>query len=345
MPIKLRRYLLNAAAVSALAVSAQATLAGERAPTQPALSAAEGVALSSFSLQAEEEQPVFEQTDITVTEEESPGCPFSMDVTYYLFSDYIFRGINFSEYGTEGREKLNHQMTTDMSFDIARMFNRPAGQWGTFTFSTFFEWYAAQKRIDPEHGGQNLQEVDYVLAWSYDIEPIATNLTLGYTFYAFPNAKGLNTSEWFLGLEHNDAWMWKWLFPNNEDGVLNPSFTFAQDVGVADGGCWMELGISHDFELFENFTLTPEATLAIDHRYLDPLLGTGKDGSTRLAYIQYGLTGAYDLTPILKLPDWAGSMTIAGFLYFNDALGNPEEHGLIQDEFFGGMSIGWSWGG
>lgn len=300
---------------------------------------------SSFALQPGEDETAAERVEITTFEEEKPACPASFDVTYYLYSDYIFRGINFSEYGTEGREKLNHQMTTDMSFDLGKMFGQPAGQWGTVSFGTFFEWYGAQKVLDPEHGGQNLQEVDYVLSWSYDIEPIATGLTLGYTFYTFPNAKGINTSEWFFSLAHNDAWMWRWLWPNNEDGVLNPSFFFAQDVDIADGGCWMEFGLSHAFGLFDNFTLTPEVVFAVDHRWLDPVLGTGRPGATRLAFVRYGLSGAYDLTPMLHLPDWAGSVSLAAFLYFSDALGNIEDNDLIQDEFYGGMSIGWSWGG
>ena len=32
------------------------------------------------------------------------------------------------------------------------------------------------------------------------------------------------THEWWVLFEHNDAWMWDWLWPGNEDGVLNPSF-------------------------------------------------------------------------------------------------------------------------
>ncbi|UCG17274.1 MAG: hypothetical protein JSV19_04425 [Phycisphaerales bacterium] len=293
-----------------------------------------------------EPEPVHETTQVaTFEQDEGPGCPFSFDIKYHLLSDYVFRGMNLSEYRGEGREKLNHQMTMDMSFDIAQMFGRPKGQYGTFTFGTFFEWYGAQKSLDPIRGGQNLQEVEYILSWAYDIEPIATTFTLGWTFYAFPNAKTKNTNEWFFSLEHNDAWMWKWLLPDNEKGVLNPSFLFAQDVDATGGGCWMELGVHHDFPLFENFTLTPSVIATIDHRYLNPLLETGSGGATRFAYVQYGLTGTYDLTPVLHLPDWAGCVTVSGFLYFNDALGNPEDNGIIQDEFFGGMSVGWSWGG
>ena len=74
-------------------------------------------------------------------------------------------------------------------------------------------------------------------------------------------------------------------------------------------------------------------------------MGTGHHGSTQLAYLQYGLTGAYDPAPALGLPEEAGAVTLSGFLYFNDALGNLEDHGVIRDEFYGGMSIGWAVGG
>jgi len=318
---------------------------GGTAAAQDTVTLAKNAAFSSFSLQPDENgsETVVEKTQIT-TIEEGPASPFSFDITYYLYSDYVFRGINFSEYPGEGREKPNHQMTTDISVDLGMLFGQEPGTCGTFTFGTFFEWYAMQKKIDPEKGGHNLQEVDYVLSWAYDIEPIATTFTLGYTFYAFPNAKSINTQEWWFSLEHNDAWMWAWLFPNNEDGVLNPSFFFAQDVEAADGGCWMEFGISHDFELVENFTLTPGMVLAVDHRWMEPIMDAG-DGATQLAYIQYGLNAAYNLAPVLQLPDWMGDVTLSGFLYFNQALGNLEDNGRIQDEFFGGMSLGWSFGG
>lgn len=296
---------------------------------------AESLAFSSFMLQPEEETQL-ERTETTTFEEVSSGSPFSFDVTYYLYSDYIWRGINLSEYGGEGRERLNHQMTFDVSFDIASAFGQAEGQYGTFSFGTFIEWFAGQKALDPLNGGQNAQEFDYVLSWSYDIEPIATTLTLGWIYYGFFNATDANTHEWYFSLEHDDAWMWQWLFPGNQDAVLNPSFTYYQDIGTF-GGSWMELGISHDFALFENFTLTPEILFSIDHRYME--------SSTHFATIQYGLTGAYDLTPVIHLPDWAGAMTLSGFLYFSDAVGTLEDNDILQDEFYGGVSIGWSWGG
>ncbi len=288
----------------------------------------------SLSLQAEEGGS--EVTEVTVTEEGASALSF--DLTYSLYSDYVWRGINLSEYAGEGREKPNHQLDVSAEIDIGLLFGNEAGLCGTFTMGTWFEWYGAQKQLDPVSGGQNLQEIDYYLTWAYDIEPIATKFSLGYIFYTFANAKVANTQEWWFGLEHNDAWMWKGLWPDNEDGVLNPSFALYHDVGVGAGSSvWMEIGLSHEFDLCPNLTMTPSWTLGIDHGFHHYFAGANQH-STRLANMLWGLDMTYDVTELLHMP--AGSVALSGFLYFSDALGNPEDNGLIQDEFFGGMSVG-----
>jgi len=52
---------------------------------------------------------------------------------------------------------------------------------------------------------------------------------------------------------------------------------------------------------------------------------------TTIVGVSLSCTAAYALSPVLRLPDWAGTITISGFLYFNDALGNAEDSGTIQD--------------
>ncbi|MGB2984757.1 MAG: hypothetical protein WBE26_02650 [Phycisphaerae bacterium] len=298
--------------------------------------------LSGSQAVAQEEETTYERTDVT-TVEESSDSPFSFDLTYALYSDYIFRGINRSEYAGEGREKPNHQLDVSMSIDLGPLWGQDPGTCGTFGFGTWFEWYAAQKKLDPVDGGQNLQEVDYYLSWSYDVEPIATTFSLGYTFYTYPNAKAGNTSEWSLALDHNDAWMWKWLWPDNDKGILNPSFLFVQDVDVGAGNAiWMEIGLSHEFAMFPNVTMTPSWTLGIDHDYYHHFAGDPHKNTFRFANMLWGLDITYDMTELLRIPEGWGSVAMSGFLYFSDALGNAEDNGIIQDEFFGGMSVGWS---
>lgn len=289
-------------------------------------------------------EPIAERVEVEAAEEvEEAGGPLSFGLSYAIYSDYIFRGVNFSEYDGEGRERLNHMLDVSLGYDL--------GDFGSIGLGAWFEWFAGQAKIDPDRGGQNLQEVDYYITWSYSIEQIATDLTLGYTYYLFPNlahtlrqdrAKGNNnddrTQEYSISLEHNDAWMWKWLFPDNEDGVLNPSFLFAHDVGALPG-VWMEFGLGHEFTIpgVDNLTISPSWKLMVDGDYWS-------DGF-KLAGDQWTLGIEYDLTPLLQLPKWAGSLSIGGDLSFFNAFGNMQDDGTLQDEFYGGVSVNWSWGG
>ncbi len=320
-----------------------ATLAGPRTARadqpgwlelNPARQAADADVPSGFTLAQEEKTEAPSDVTVeetTVVEEEESSLPFSLSLNYYLYSDYVYRFVNYSEYGTEGREKPNHQVTTD--------FNVELGDFGKIGFATFFEWYAAQKQVaaDPEKGGANIQEIDYTIYWSYAIEAIYTNLTLGYTFYTFPNAKSFNTSEWYLLFAHNDAWLWKGLFPENEDGVLNPTFLLVHDWDEI-GGVWMEFGLSHTFDVFENFTITPGWLVAIDAGYY-------RDDHVRFAGDRWSLIMAYDLGSLMQIPEWAGALSITGELYWNNPWGNVEDTGIAQDVFWGGMGVHWSWPG
>ncbi|MEK6799730.1 MAG: hypothetical protein AABZ12_12250 [Planctomycetota bacterium] len=274
--------------------------------------------------------------------EPSPTSPFSFAADYYLYSDYVFRGVNLSEYEGEGREKPHHQLSAAVDTDLSLLLHGDEGALGTLSLGTCFYWFAAQHELDPENGGQNLQEIDYDLSWAYELETLSSTLTLGYAFYTIPNGKAYNTGEWSIRVDHVDAWMWHWLWPDNEEGVLNPFVAYSHDVQAAAGGSWIDAGVSHDFAVLENLTLTPSITVGVDHRYLDRVLGTGRAGATRLATIEYGLNLAYDLSGALELPDDVGSFVLTWFLYFSDAVGNAEDNRTIQDEFYGGMSVGWS---
>jgi hypothetical protein len=44
----------------------------------------------------------------------------------------------------------------------------------------------------------------------------------------------------------------------------------------------------------------------------------GESGATgtHLAYLQYGLDMAVDMSSVLSLPPWLGSLTLKGFVYY-----------------------------
>ncbi|MCG3138391.1 MAG: hypothetical protein HJJLKODD_02254 [Phycisphaerae bacterium] len=315
--------------------------------------------LTSFRLQADEQpapppdQPALDSADAPAptAAEEGASNPLTFSIRYALFSDYIFRGINFSDFPAEGDEDVNHQMSTSVSYSF--------GEWGTFGFDTWFEWYAAQDEINP-YADSDLQEVDLTVWYSHPIDPIATNFKVGWTHFNYPglsrplnldrdpsNNHNNHTHEWWFRLDHNDAWMWKWLWPDNEEGILNPSFFYAMDCGIGSGTAqWMEVGLSHKFALTEDLSLTPSWTLGIDHNYYKYFTAV-RDGdhTTRLATMVWGLDLTYDLTKLLQIPDPWGSIALSGLLYYSDALGNAYDNGTIKDEFYGGFAVTYSFGG
>lgn len=291
-----------------------------------------------------EQAPLAKPQENKAIEETKSALPISFGLTYGLYSDYFWRGINWSEYEGEHSERLNHQLTVSLSLDL--------GDFGELGYSTWFEWYAGQQALNPEYGGgQNCQEIDYTLWYSYSFEQIKTDVTLSLIFYEYLNlARALRaddepgndnddrSQEISLEFAHNDAWLWKWLFPNNEEGILNPTFMVAQDVGSVTG-TWMEWGISHPFAIpgIDNLTITPGYTLAAQCNYWMP--GFFLAGDT------WSLVTTYDLTPVLNLPSWAGTITVSGELYYWNAYNHMGDSGLSKDLLWGGMSVNWAWGG
>ena len=272
--------------------------------------------------------------------------PIGFYLDYTAATDYIWRGINFSEYRGEGREKLNHQMTAGVNYDT--------GDFGTVDFSVWFEWFGANDRIGGTDSDGDLQEVDYTLAWTYDLsklcEKVPVELTLGWIGYDFPQISddGGFTNEFFIGLALDD----RKLFGENWF-ALNPTLTYYQDiddVGAFGQGAWLEFGLSHEFALADcaalgsvpivkDLTVTPSFTLMMDVGYIE--------SHTRAAFTKYGLTVGYDLGKALGIPEQYGGVSLAGFLNYSDAIADhPSTSGFaadLQDEFWGGFSVGWEW--
>ena len=93
----------------------------------------------------------------------------------------------------------------------------------------------------------------------------------------------------------------------------------------------------------------------MDHRYYDkagygsrgpvvqqqPIVEVYTAKGTQLAFLQYGLEIAYDLGGALGLPKEIGGITLKGFLNYTNSFHDSSD--LVQDEFWGGMSVSWDW--
>jgi hypothetical protein len=276
--------------------------------------------------------------------------PIGFSLDYTLVSDYVWRGINLSEYAGEGREKPNHQLGVGVSLDTSDVLG-PDSNFGEFAGCIWFEWYAAQQRLTP-WTGTNLQEVDYTVSWSYEIAPIGTTVELGWIAYHFPpyrrsgspSADAATTYEVYGKVSFDDSLIFG-------SPLLNPYVAYYLDVDVIRAG-WLEFGVSHDFALadlglgdvavLKHITITPSAVLGVSDRYYDRAgVGSANGSGMRLGNINYGLELTYDLSSSLGLPAQYGSLTAGAFINYSQAV--HDVGGSVNDILYGGMKLGYSW--
>jgi len=281
--------------------------------------------------------------------------PISLMIDYTIVTDYIWRGLNFSDYAGERPERLNHQLTGGISYDT--------GVAGEFGFSVWLEFYGGQRMLDStdSHGG-HLQEVDYTLYWSYDLsklnESIPLSVEIGWIAYTFPevarDSDGFYTNEVYYILSLDDSKLF-----GTENAVLNPYFAHYMDLDDFNGS-WMEFGISHDFALadlgmadvpvLKDLTLSPSLVWGIDHNFYNEGLATtskskpGRSGkATSLATMVYGLSLAFDASSAFGIPEQYGALSVTGFVNYSQPMAETIRREVIADEFWGGMSITWEW--
>jgi hypothetical protein len=218
---------------------------------------------------------------------------------------------------------------------------------GTFSASFWFEWYAGQNDTAFGGGAHHLQEVDYTLSWSYDVPETPLGVELGWIAYQFPFISGDDpqwTHEVYAAVSFDDSVLFG-------RPILSPYFAYYLDVDDVRGS-WMELGVSHEFAMsdcgladtpvLKDVTVTPSLVLGIDHRYYDKAgLGAANAIGTRLGNLQYGLDVGLDLGSALGLPERYGSLSLNGFLRYSQAF--HDENAAVNDDFWGGMTVGYAW--
>ncbi|HOD81278.1 MAG: hypothetical protein BWX88_00382 [Planctomycetes bacterium ADurb.Bin126] len=260
--------------------------------------------------------------------------PLYFGLDYVLASDYIFRGVNFSEFAREGREKPSHQLTVWVEYDT--------GVAGTVGGYVWFDWFAANRTLVPGTDS-NLYEADYALYWRYNIEKLYTTVEIGWAAYTYPPFTGdfHTTYELWGKLTFDDSVLF-----GTKGPVFNPYVQYWHDYDVVKGG-WLELGAKHDFALAElgmgdvpvlkDITVTPSLALGMDHRYNTKALGFSP--ATRLGNIQYGLDVVYNVSQALGVHERWGVVKVGPFLRFSQALFDE----ITQDEFWGGLKVSYAW--
>lgn len=263
--------------------------------------------------------------------------PLALGLRYAVASDYVWRGINLSEYPREGQEKVNHQLGSYLEA------HTPIGNVGG---RVWFEWFIGQEELTPR-SAKYLQEIDYTVFWSYCVEPIGTTVELGWTAYQFPRQRGdlYDTYEVYGKLSLDDSVIFG--IP-----LVSPFAYWAFDYDLGEKGSWIQVGGRHDLALadlgspfksltfIKDLTLTPSVAADFDHRYLDKFAVAGSGSESRkLASIEYSLAVTYDVTSAVGARERPGKLTVGGFINWSQAV----RRDLLKDELYGGAALEYSW--
>jgi hypothetical protein len=263
-----------------------------------------------------------------------PHVSFALD--YTLVTDYVWRGVNYSEYAGERPERLNHQFTFNPEIDLEEM------NAGAVGFRFWFNSYSGHQQ--QPGADSSFIEIDYNVYWAKEFAEWYTAIETGVIWYTFPNVGGdaHDTTEVYVTAAFNDGALW-----GCEDPVLNPYVYWGMDVDLSNLNQWIEAGVSHEFEMgqytpiLEHVSVIPSFVVGVNHHYLHDFdVKPGTDNPmTTIAFFNYGLEIAYDLSSALEIPAKFGDLGIAGFMNYSQAL----EDALIDDEFYGGMHLTWEW--
>ena len=245
------------------------------------------------------------------------GIHLDMKVSY--FSNYLFRGVNRSEFISEASQQgsssqANFQFDGKLSFDLGNKLPHP-----------FIGIFANVLDSDPV---SNFQEVRPFFGVDWNIRPLI--FSVGNTLYEFPDRKELNTSEVWLKVTLDDAAILK-----RDEPLLSPYFFAAYDYDRYEGW-YLETGISHDFVIEKTgITLTPLANIAyVVNNGAFKQTPNGED--TGFQHYEVGIIGRYSLNTLFNVSQRYGNWSLNGYLYYDAGI---DSELLSTTTVWGGMGI------
>ncbi len=227
-----------------------------------------------------------------------------VEATAGYHSIYEFRGNDFGDNLTSG--------SVDLSYDLGQGYTLSGGI-----------WYG-----DINDGaGTSFEEVDYYVGLSKSFGPV--DLSIGYTYYAFPDSTGTDSQEWYVSAATELAY------------GIGFSATFYDDFDQSSQdtveGEYLEFTFSKSFELCACASLDLEAGIALSFNYQNDVDGTGLDGYSHhylSAAIPYALSDKFTVTPYIKYVGVSDN--------FANNANSSRPGGASEDLLLGGVSLSYS---
>jgi hypothetical protein len=294
------RLLLTAAATAAAALAFSTRADDLPTPANLTLLPAEGESVYAPPAPPREDEGV-----------NAGGITFDLNFRYA--SDNVYRAVSRSA-PDEHPHSPNLQFDGRMSIDLGKF---PHPFLGTFV------------NIHSSDPISRFQEVRPYFGLEWNLRPFI--LEGGNITYIFPERDNQNTGEVYAKVTFDDSWLFRTDAP-----ILSPYVLAAYDYDKYDG-YYMEAGVRHDF-VFEGTGITITALANIGYVLDQPYFATTPGGrDTGLQHYEIGLLGSYSLNQLFHFSTRYGTVTLNGFLYYDDRTSSDLKADI---QIWGGGGIG-----
>ena len=239
-----------------------------------------------------------EESAETQGEETEKSFPLSISVSVDVLSDYMWRG-------TICNDNPVWQPSVSLSYD--------AGDFGSVSASVWSSFDLTHKRGTATETRRScgLQEIDYTL--SYAVELAGIGLEVGHIWYVFPNGNGHSDQDLYASISYDNPFV-----TPSATAYWNYSDSAETDTSMF----YYSFGLSHDFELTDALTITPNASLGFGGNAWTKYV-TEETVGTELTDQTVGISVAYAVTDYLSLGaqvnyTWVPSHTLRHLDYMGE---------------------------
>ncbi|MCC6239243.1 MAG: hypothetical protein IT448_02955 [Phycisphaerales bacterium] len=240
----------------------------------------------------------------------SGGVHIDLEVRY--MTDYIFRGMEILEVpGSE--DSPNLQLAGKLSWDLGKLPH------------PFIGLFANVADHDPL---SQFQEIRPTVGFDWDIRPLT--ITAGHNSYIYPDRKEMDTSEIFVKMKLDDAWLW-----STERPLLSPYVMAAYDYDLYNGW-YFEAGVEHTLTL-EDLGIDLTFYGQVAYVYNNPLYAYSASKDDGFQHWQTGVIGRYSLNKLFNTSVRYGRWELVGYLNYT---GSGDDRLRAEDQLWGGAAIG-----
>lgn len=244
------------------------------------------------------------------------GVNFDLDVL--LLTNYVYRGVDYSDVPGASGSDLNMLADAKISFDLGPRAPHP-----------FLAALANVYNPDPV---SRFQEVFGAIGADWTLKPVT--FTAAVQSYTYPERDQANTAEAYGMALVDDSRLFR-----SDKPVFNPYIAAAYDYELNDGW-YIETGISHDF-VFEDLslTVTPIARVAYTIGWQQQFIFV-VDPGTGWQHYDLGVQVQYKLNSLLNLSTRWGLWYIKGEVFYT---GHLSDSTVGQTVTWGGGGIGFTY--